>query len=200
MHQHGKQAARALRMFGVGLGIFIAAGISLCLVASSFKHHAPTLVFASTIDPNCQVIIDANNKFLTTPYHAYSTLSGAFTGGPPMNIEMIFVDGTLYTQANGQWSDKRLTEQDVKDMETSNRNTNEKASCQHVRNESVNGESTAVYSSHSENERGKSDLVSWISKSKGLILRLDLDVVTPKGAKGHMSTRYEYSNIQKPKL
>ncbi|MGC1782257.1 MAG: hypothetical protein WA708_07055 [Acidobacteriaceae bacterium] len=200
MHLHGKKKATGSRMFAVGLGIFIAAGLSLSPGVSSFTNHAPTLVFASSIDANCQVILDANNKLFTTPYHAYSTVSGVFTGGPPMNIEMIFVDGTLYTQVNGKWSDKRMTEQDVKDMETSNRNTNEKASCQHVRDESVNGEIAAVYNSQSESQGQKHDLVIWISKSKGLILRSDLDVVTTKGAKGHMSLRYEYSNVQKPKL
>ena len=200
MNKGAKQETGSLCMFAVGLGIFIAAGLSLNPGVSSFRNHAPTLVFASSIDSSCQSILDANNKLLTTPYHAYSTMSGASTGGPPMNIEMIFVDGTLYTQVNGQWSDNRLTEQDVKDMETSNQNTNEKASCQHVRDESVNGESAAVYSSQSESRGQKHDLMTWISRSKGLILRSELDIVTAKGAKGHMSEHFEYSNIQKPKL
>jgi hypothetical protein len=40
----------------------------------------------------------------------------------------------------------------------------------------VNGEAAAVYSQHVETENDKMDVQVWISKSKGLPLREELDV------------------------
>lgn len=200
MHQHGKPEARGLRMFAVGLGVFIAAGLSLNPDVYSFRNHAPTLVFASSIDPSCQVMVDANNKALQTPYRAYSTVSGSAFGGMTMNVEEIFVENTMYSRVEGKWSASSFSAQELKDLEKGNQDNSKKASCQHLRDESVKGEIAAVYSSHSENEHGKNDQMAWISKSNGLLLRSEVDTTTVKGAKGHISLRYEYSNIQKPKL
>jgi hypothetical protein len=51
-----------------------------------------------------------------------------------------------------------------------------KITCRYLREESVNGEAAAVYSQHVETENDKMDVQVWISKSKGLPLREELDV------------------------
>jgi hypothetical protein len=65
----------------------------------------------------------------------------------------------------------------------------------------VNGESAALYSTHEESTHGKTDSQNWVSKSKGLILRQEIDIDTGGATgKSHISSRYEYSNVQAPKL
>ena len=71
-------------------------------------------------------------------------------------------------------------------------------SCKYLRDESVKGESAAVYSTHNENEDTKEDGQVWVSKSKGLPLRQEEDVDIGYGDKRHHSTRYEYTNVQAP--
>jgi hypothetical protein len=81
-------------------------------------------------------------------------------------------------------------------LEQQNRhNANSNDTCRYVKDEPVNGEMTAVYSSHSETPKGKIDLQIWISKAKGLLLRQDTD---SDGSKVLISARYEYENVKPP--
>jgi hypothetical protein len=74
-----------------------------------------------------------------------------------------------------------------------------KMTCHYLRDESVNGETAAVYSTHSETEDIKSDGQIWISKDRGLPLRHELDIEAG-GSKNHHSARYQYGNVQPPRL
>ena len=89
-------------VFAVGLGVFAIAGASLATVDSPLIHHAPALVFAAS-DPNCTVVVDASKKTIVTPYHSYSTMGGGISGGPPMKIEMVYVQGNTYSGIDGKW-------------------------------------------------------------------------------------------------
>ena len=94
----------------------------------------------------------------------------------------------------GKWTKSRFNQQAMHEQELENRKNN-KVSCQHVRDESVNGEGAAVFSTHSESEDAKADGTAWISKSRGLLLRQEI------GLEGdHLETRYEYTNITAPKV
>lgn len=75
----------------------------------------------------------------------------------------------------------------------------EKSTCQFVRNESLHGEAAAVYSMRRETNTLKEDGQVWISKANGRALRkeVDLDYGGAMG-KGHLSARYEYSNVKPP--
>ena len=79
---------------------------------------------------------------------------------------------------------------------------NSKYTCHYLRDEPVNGEPAARYSSHSEREDSdmKSDGQIWISKGRGLPLRQELEI-TESGDKpevNHHSMRYEYTNVRPP--
>jgi hypothetical protein len=89
----------------------------------------------------------------------------------------------------------------MKELAQRNRKNAKNLSCHFVRDEAVNGEGAALYSTHEESEHGKSDNQIWVSKSKGLILRQETDLDTGGvNGKSHSSFRYEYSNVQAPKL
>jgi hypothetical protein len=98
----------------------------------------------------------------------------------------------------GKWMLSPVSPNDVLEQEMENR-TNSKATCQFLRNESVNGEPAAVYSMRRETKNAKEDGQMWISKTTGRALRKEVDV-DYGGAMGksHLSARYEYSNVKPP--
>ncbi len=71
--------------------------------------------------------------------------------------------------------------------------------CRLVRDEAVNGEAAALYTAHQQNPDVKSDSQIWISKSKGVPLKLEMDMdVGGAAGKSHRTMRYEYTNVQAP--
>jgi hypothetical protein len=74
-------------------------------------------------------------------------------------------------------------------------NANSKVTCRSLKDEAVNGEMAAVYSSHCETSKGKIDLQVLVSKSSGLLLRQETADVAGKVL---MSTRYECGNVKPP--
>jgi len=161
---------------------------------------------------NCQSVDDAMNKVVTSPTHIYGTMSPvANTDGEPrtdeaIHTETIYVGGSAYTKVGGRWSRGGWTPQQVMKQEQENRQKS-KYTCRYLRDESVNGETAAVYTTHSERDgqesvgQIKSDGQVWISKSRGLPLRQELDIDSGrKSGKHHHSVRYEYGNVQPPQM
>ena len=142
---------------------------------------------------NCQAVDNAMNKVYTTPTHLYNTMDGKSKN------EIIYVGGVIYDNVRGKWARSQLTLPQLMKMEDENRR-NSKYTCRYLRDESVNGEMAAVYSTHAErSDMGiKSDGQVWISKTKGLLLRQEEDIDAGVGAKNHHSTRYDYANVQPP--
>jgi hypothetical protein len=121
--------------------------------------------------------------------------------GKPMSGEMIFAGGARYVLYSGKWTPSPLSTEELKAMDERNRKNARNVSCHPVRDESVNGERATLYTMHTETPRSKNDDQVWISKSKGLILRQETDLISNSGnGKTHLSSRYEYSNVQAPKL
>ncbi|HLY59836.1 MAG TPA: hypothetical protein VKV95_03630 [Terriglobia bacterium] len=194
--------AAILRVLAGALGIFLAAG-----AGTLAKGRSPALLPAwmsgaadPGVDSGCQAALDAGNKLYTTPYHMY----GAETvNGKPVNTEGIFAGGALYVLVNGKWSLSPVSPEEMLKMMKAKDQGKEKNGkngvCHYVRDESVSGESAALYSTHEEDAKGKTDVQSWVSKGKGLLLRQETDV-DMGGTKVHISSRFEYSNIHAPKL
>jgi hypothetical protein len=199
----GKRKATLLRVLAAALGVFLVANAGTLAVGRSpvLMHAEMPLAANPGIDSACRAVLDASDKLFTTPYHMYMMEAGAGVGnGKPMSSEMVFSGGVQYILYNGKWTRSPLSREELKALEERNRK-NSTISCHYVRDESVNGESAALYSTHEESVHGKNDNQIWVSKSKGLILRQETDIDTG-GANGktHLSSRYEYSNVQAPKL
>jgi hypothetical protein len=93
-----------------------------------------------------------------------------------------------------------MTPQQVMKKEEENRK-NSKSTCRYLKDESVSGETAAVYSTRSETGDIKSDGQIWISKGRGLPLRQEFDIDSGgSGGKYHHSARYEYGNVQPRQL
>lgn len=153
------------------------------------------------VDSDCQAALDAGDKLFTTPYHAFMTESGQGNGNEkPLTHESIFAGDVLYILDDGRWRPSGMSNEVMKAMERRNRVNARNMSCHYLRDEAVEGEAAALYSTHQETVHGKIDSQTWISRSRGLVLRQEIDIETgrPNG-KSHMSSRYEYDNVQAPK-
>ena len=199
----GKRSAAVLPVLSVALGVilvprpgFSAAKRSLMLM------HAETSPGASPgVDSSCRAALDAGDKLFTTPYHAFMTESGEGDGNEkPLRNESIFAGGVLYILDDGKWHPSGMSKEVMKAIERRNRDNARNMSCHYLHDETVEGETAALYSTHQETVHGKIDSQTWISKSRGLILRQEIDIETgrPNG-KSHMSSRYDYDNVQAPK-
>jgi hypothetical protein len=144
----------------------------------------------------CGAVFDALTKVVTTPNHSYSTRT---TNGKPRTSERIYVQGKAFIRVDGKWTTIHEDTTEILQQEAENRKHGT-AACQVVREESVDGQRATLYSLHSETEYATQDAQMWIAKSTGLPLReeMDTDVGAGKLGKSHLSTRYEYSNIQPP--
>ena len=137
-----------------------------------------------------KLVADAFSKLHSTPAHVYTTSK---IGSQSFTSEIIYAAGNIYMKLNGKWT----LSDSVKDIEQTEQqirhNANSKDTCRYVRDEPVNGEMAALYNSHSETPKSKIDMQTWISKSKGLLLRQDM-------ASGGVvnSSRYEYGNVKPP--
>jgi hypothetical protein len=173
--------------------------ITVCAVLSGLILATPALTYAVT-DLACKPLLDAAHKVNMAPNHIYSTTVVGYNKNQPENSEMISTgaNGAFYIMVKGKWVRSRITPGEMqKDKEEGE--TTAKTTCRYLRDESVNGEAAAVYSSHSDTEVGTADVTVWISKSKGLVLRdvMDMDAGGSMG-KSHRTSRYEYVNVQPP--
>ncbi len=154
---------------------------------------------AARAQGDCKLVHDAIDKLSTVSNHAYEAESNpARPGTGVTNHEVIRTGGTIYVIMNGKWKKSPMSSADMRAQEEENWKNAKNVSCKHLRDESVKGESAAVYSTHNENEDSKEDGQIWVSKSKGLPLREEQDVDLGSGDKHHMSIRYEYTNVQAP--
>ncbi len=100
----------------------------------------------------------------------------------------------------GSWIHSPVTPQQVVKQEQENWQ-NGKLTCSYLRDESVSGETAAVYSMRGETSDPDQKFNSqvWISKSRGLPLRREQDINAGNDVgKSHQSVRYEYGNVQPP--
>jgi hypothetical protein len=180
--QNSEQGEVRMSRLSIAIGTALWAALSLSIP-----------VFAA--DAVCQVLFDAMSKKFTVPSHGYMT--EAAPGGKSKTSEIIYANGAIYLNLDGKWMRSKMSQQDMLKQEQENIRDS-KTACRYLRDESVNGEAAALYEMHSENDTVKSDGQIWISKSKGLPLRVEADIDTGGGDKQHMSTRYDYSNVRAP--
>jgi hypothetical protein len=169
------------------------------LVAASIVVIAPPVAHAQKDVASCAPVLDALTKQMSTPYHAYMTLPATLAGGKVQQSEMIATGGQHYILFDGTWKKSPMDQAAMIKQEQDNVHNATALSCKRVRDEATGGVAAVVYTMHSENEGTKSDGQVWIAKGTGLILRNEVDMGTgDAGGADHMTTRYEYGNVQVP--
>lgn len=146
----------------------------------------------------CQPVFNALDKVMMTPRHTYSTITLAFAHAQPRASETIVANGKVYIRGNGKWRPGLTSLQDMQ-LQQKERRRHATEACQFMLNELVDTEAAAVFSIQTESENSKEDGQLWISKSTGLPLR-DEQHIEVGGTAGmeHISTQFEYVNIQPP--
>jgi hypothetical protein len=154
------------------------------------------LVFAAPVDataqksPACKPVFDAMEKVITVDHSATSQVDGRV-------IEGITSGGVSYVRLHDKWIKSPSTPQETLKREQENIRNAKVYTCQALPDTSVSGTSALVYRVHSEGDAGIADATVWISKSAGLPLKLEEDLVSD-GSKRHISNQYEYTNIRAP--
>jgi hypothetical protein len=136
-----------------------------------------------------KVVANAFTQIHTIPTHVYTTTK---INGQSFSSEIIYANGSMYMKMNGKWS-LAGSIKDMEQLENKGPHANSKDTCRYVKDEPVNGQAAAVYSTHSETPKGTIDMQMWVSKPKGLMLREDTN---SSGAV--MSSRYDYDNVKAP--
>jgi hypothetical protein len=203
MRLNKKPVSAFPKLFAVTVAVLFVAYAARSSANPSPANHAVAANAApQTTDSTCRAVLDALDKNFTTPYHMYMTQSSAaMPNGKPVSSEMVFAGGSRYVLFNGKWTLSPMSTEEMKAASLKARQNAKILSCHYVKDESVNGETAALFATHGESEHGKDDNQIWISKSKGLILKQETDLDTGAGRpKTHMSVRYEYTNVQAPRM
>jgi len=168
------------------------------VVLALFAVFAGAARPARAADGGCTATFAASDKTRQSPAHV-EVIRSAGKGEKPKRSEAIYAGGKIYVTINGQWKVSPISMADMQKQQEENRR-NSKYGCRLLREESVDGEPASVFHVHSENEDVKSDGDVWVSRSRGLILREEIDMNTGDPSATHMSMHYDYRNVQPPRL
>ena len=150
----------------------------------------------AVVDPACKPVFDATHKTLDTPNHLYSDQSDG--QGRKTTGELITLNGDRYVFYNGKWSKSRMTVAATKAQEEENIKNAKVLSCKRAGDDVVNGDAATVYIEHTENEDTKSDGKIWVSKSRGVVLKEEIDLDSGTAEHQHIAMRYEFGNVKAP--
>jgi hypothetical protein len=173
----------------------IALSIALLIAAAGQPAHA-------VVDPSCKVLVDAMMKQIGTPTHVFVTETGMESKhGKPTNHEMIYSGDAIYIQMEGQWKRSPMTVQQMRQQEEKNQRDMTSMSCHYLRDETVGGETAAVYSTESTTPAlGKSKATMWLSKRNGLPLKSEnsMGIGDKYSPPINEVIRYDYANVHAP--
>ncbi|MEO8779770.1 MAG: hypothetical protein ABI389_13995 [Rhodanobacter sp.] len=126
------------------------------------------------------------------------TETGANKAGPKSS-EVIATANAMYVKIATNWQSRPFNpQQQAEEMRQALKTAT--ITCQHLRDETVAGESVAVYDTHDKQESGSIvDSRIWVSKARGLPVKQTIDMdVGGKGGKSHTEVRVDYANVQAP--
>ena len=148
----------------------------------------------------CKPVDAAVLKLASTPTHLFEVVTEQAQGGKSREVESIYIKDETFLKVHGSWIRSNVKPSAMfADMKEARAET--KILCSYLHDEDVNGEAAALYHAHSETDDDKTDQQIWISKRSGLILKSETDTdVGGQLGKTHRSLRYEYNNVQAPKL
>ena len=166
--------------------------LTVCALMLSAATWLVAVPAAAQTAAACQPIFDGMTKQTVTPNHTYI----AMTGGSTMTSESITTGGVMYIQVSGKWMRSPMSPSDMQQQEQQNEKKTT-TSCQRLPDETVSGTAATVFHVHNTGASSTSDGKVWLVKATGLPMRGEEDVLSGS-TKTHISTRYEYTNVQPP--
>ena len=164
-----------------------------------FYHRFTLLALAATLacapsahaqDSACNTLTDAAVKQILTPHHATMTTT---LNGKATKSEIISTATTRYLFVNGKWTSHPVDVKKEAD-ETAAAMKARSQTCKRLGEETLAGQAATAYAVHSND--ADSDSKVWIASAGGLILGQD---ITADGG-SVTSIRYDYANVQPPKM
>jgi hypothetical protein len=150
-------------------------------------------------NPVCQTILTAFDRNYTTPTHVFVSETAQHNGGKTSSSEMIYVNNMSYVHLSGQWHVNPIMSAQMRQELRQTKEADPNFVCRQVRDESVNGEPATLFTVHHHDENLTTDQQVWISKTRGLPLKQEVDTDAGRVAgKIHEALRYEYTNVQPP--
>jgi hypothetical protein len=151
------------------------------------------------MNSNCEPVFEAMNRMAATPTHIYATETASSSPGSPATAsEMIYSGEAIYVKMSDKWIRAPLTPAEAERQKQQDERR-AKGNCRYLHDEFVGGELASVYQAQSQTRDAKSEERIWISRKKGLPLRVERDTdVGGKLGKSHRSLHYEYGGVRRP--
>lgn len=167
------------------------------LLSSYFSGLAAVILMATSPAraDDCATIRAASIAQIKVPHtDAHLTIP---PGMAPQQIDMVFKNDKVYTRYNGAWSSMAFPAQDQIDTINKVASTTRPGadySCQKVGNESINGESAAVFASHDASHGKVTDSRIWLSDKTGLPLKSEIHLSNGTVVRDE----FRYTNVDAP--
>ncbi|MFO1105703.1 MAG: hypothetical protein U1E34_06350 [Amaricoccus sp.] len=150
---------------------------------------------------DCAAPLAAAVQLGTLPYRMHLvTTSGtdALRGGKPEEGDLIATADKTYVELDGTWHASEREADSGDDMKAAI--AEGKVTCSYLRDETVDGEATAVYHVlDAMDEESPQDETLWVSKATGLLVRLDSAVdVGGDAGKSTTTATFDYKDVKAP--
>lgn len=151
--------------------------------------------YAGDIPADCKPVVDAVSKIDSIPSHAYNTTTRA---GTTKSSEVIHTANKAYVLVDGKWTTIPTSPGQAAKQIQENLTSAKSVSCRLVKNETIDGQSAALYETLLGDGADNSTNLMWISKSSGLPVHQKIQI-NPNGPdKVEYEIRFEYTNVQAP--
>jgi hypothetical protein len=158
--------------------------------AWTLAHLAAVVLLSASAsqaqDASSKAVADAEALVMRTPHHVVST---DVHGGRSTVTEGISVPSGVCWASNGVWHKAAGSMQEF--ARDSMDSLHELRDCHRIGDEAVDGQPATKYAFHNHASGG--DDTVWVAKNSGLLLKTEALIEDR-----HISSRYEYSNVQAP--
>jgi hypothetical protein len=165
--------------------------------ATSLALAATASVQTLAAETSCKAVFDAIAKQVMTPNHEYMIQTEGADKSKREQREVINTGTVQYFLVGGEWHTMKETPKETLQRERENEASSE-VTCRYLRDESVEGVSTAVFSEHSKTDTGESNALVWIAKGSAMPVREQVDMDPGNPGARHLEVRIVYSNVQAP--
>ena len=169
---------------------------ALALLAAPALAQTPARTAAQSAA--CQPVFAALDKVMSLPTHLYSTLDPG-EGKETRHIESIYAGGAIYQKEKGGWEKMKVTTIEAANQERENR-TKTKPSCEFIKEENVDGKPANLYRVLTKTSTDTTTAQVWIARTKGTLVKQEIEIDGGNSGKMHYSVKYEYDNVEPPKL
>ncbi len=145
--------------------------------------------FGAALSPACKPIMEAMEKTLLADHTTTTTRAGSDVNG-------ITVGGTMYIQIKGAWRKSPMSAQDALANSRENLQAAKEFNCSPLADSVIDGTPVANYATHEVSEDGGNDGKVSISRSSGLVIRVENDL--KGGPESHYVTRYGFGSVKAP--